>query len=304
MLEKHRGVKEINNHTNTELLLHVLTNLFNIICRRTSRSYSKIILSDIIKTLENKFVFLKDVKISKRISLEHDEDIATFTIDIDGIDPAEIGKAIESIIRVANMNMNNKNAGLYFIKELKEQITLKYIADLKRCGVDLDLIQIEQHYLVKQKSKDGTAPSSYRKIKPKEKNPSKYASFAKLAWENVTFWEYEDNICTLLDKKGNVIEKLPLDKIVKDYIVEMTGFDEAPLNTDKLVELNEKEHEFIKLLYSRNVNAEEAMHLLRISNRELSIIIRKLLVYEILQYVSFDEVTLTEIGIEALESKK
>ena len=74
--------------------------------------------------------------------------------------------------------------------------------------------------------------------------------------------------------------------------------------TDNLVELNEKEYEFIKLLYSRNVNAEEAMHLLQISNKELSIIIRKLLVYEILQYVSFDEVTLTDIGIEALESKK
>ena len=154
MLEKHRGVKRLNDHTNTELFLHVLANLFNIVSRRTSKSYSIMIISDIRKTLENKFVFLKYVKISKRISLEHDEDIATFTIDIDSIDPAEIGKAIESIIRVASMNMNNKNAGLYLIRELKEQIALKYIPDLKRCGVDLDLIQIEQHYLIKQKSKN------------------------------------------------------------------------------------------------------------------------------------------------------
>ena len=46
--------------------------------------------------------------------------------------------------------------------------------------------------------------------------------------------------------------------------------------------------------------AEEAMHLLQISREELSVIIRKLFVFEILQYISYDMVTLTETGIDAL----
>ena len=84
----------------------------------------------------------------------------------------------------------------------------------------------------------------------------------------------------------------------------MTGFDELPLNSDKIVELNEKEYEFIQLLYSKDLDAEEAMQLLDITRGELSIIIRKLLVYEILQYISYDVVMLTESGVKVLVNKK
>ena len=91
---------------------------------------------------------------------------------------------------------------------------------------------------------------------------------------------------------------------MRDYIIEMTGFDELPLNSDKIVELNEKEYEFIKLLYSKDLDAEEAMQLLDISQGELSIIIRKLLVYEILQYISYDVVMLTESGVKVLVNKQ
>ena len=45
------------------------------------------------------------------------------------------------------------------------------------------------------------------------------------------------------------------------------------------------------------------MHLLRISREELSTIVRKLLAYEILQYISYDIVTLTENGVDVLIDK-
>lgn len=262
------------------------------------------ILTDVIRTLKNKFAFLKYVEVIRTGHSEHDYDIVNIMLDIDSIDPTEVGKAIESIIRVVSMNMKDKDAGLYFISELKDQVEDRFIPDLKRRGVDIDFIQIEQHYLYKQRKRKASPPSSYRKIKPKEKNYSSYASLINTAWEKVSFWEYKDNICTIYDKKGNVLDRLPLDKIVKDYIVEMTGFEKLPLKTDKLVELNEKEYEFIQLLYSKDMNAEEAMQLLHISRRDLSVIIRKLLVYEILQYVAYDEVILTEMGIKALIGSK
>ena len=101
-----------------------------------------------------------------------------------------------------------------------------------------------------------------------------------------------------------MLDRLPFDKVVKDYTLEMTGFDKLPLKTDKLVELTEKEYEFIKLFYSKDMVAEEEMHLLRISREELSIIVRKLLVYEILQYISYDMVMLTENSVDTLVDKK
>lgn len=295
---------KITEYTNSEVLKHILTGLYTIISRRTSRNYSLMILSDILKTLKDKFLFLEFVKIVSYELEEVGEGVVDILLDIDRIDPAEVGRAIESIVRVSSMNMKDKDAGLYIITELKDIINDKYKPDLRRRGVDVDLIQIEQHYSYKQRRRENKVPSGYRKIKPKIKTQSKFASLANYSWEKVAFWEYEKNICTIYDKKGKILDKVPLDQIIKDYIMEVTGIDKLTENTKKIVELNEKEYEFIQLLYSKDMNAEEARQLLHISERELSIVIRKLLVHEVLQYVEFNTVSLTEIGVNKLIKKQ
>jgi len=80
------------------------------------------IINDILKTMKDKFDFLKYVKVIKTGHSEDDDEVLNIKDDLDSIDPAEIGKAIESIIRIASMNMKDKNAGLYVITELKEHI--------------------------------------------------------------------------------------------------------------------------------------------------------------------------------------
>ena len=297
---KNQDQGNIKDFSNSKLIKHVINGLFTIIKRRTSDSFSVMILTEIINTLEPKFDFLKYIRINKVEYIEDDYNAVTISVDIEDIDSKEIGRAIESIIRVASANMKDKNAGLFIVTELKNQIDDQFIPHLKKIGVDIDLIQIEQHYLYKQGRRKGTVPNSYRKLQPKDKKKTEYASLLNFTWDKVAFWEYEDNICTIYDKKGKVLDRLPLDKIVKDYIVEMVGFDKLPLNSNKLVELSEKEYEFIKVLFSKDMVAEEAMHLLQISREELSVIIRKLFVFEILQYISYDMVTLTETGIDAL----
>lgn len=297
---KNQDQGKIKDFTNSKLIKHVINGLFTIIKRRTSDSFSVMILTDIIKTLEHKFDFLKYIRINKIEYIEDDYNAVTISVDIEDINSKEIGRAIESIIRIASANIKDKNAGLFFITELKNQIDDQFIPHLKKIGADIDLIQIEQHYLYKQGRNKGVVPNSYRKLQLKDKKKAEYASLLNFTWDKVAFWEYEDNICTIYDKKGKVLDRLPLDKIVKDYIVEMIGFDKLPLNSDKLVELSEKEYEFIKLLFSKDMVAEEAMHLLHISREELSVIIRKLFVFEILQYISYDMVMLTETGVDAL----
>ena len=253
--------------------------------------------------MENKFNFLKYVKLNKTEHSKDNHEVINILQELDKIDQKEIGRAIESIIRIASINMKDKDAGLYFITELKDKINDKYISELKNHGVDIDIIQEEQHYLYKQRKMKIALPNNYKRNQSKDKKHSNFASLTNVAWEKVAFWEYNDNICTIYDKKGNILDRLPLDKIVKDYILELTGFKELPLNSDKIIELNEKEYEFIKSLYSKDLNAEDVIKLLKITSRELSIIIRKLLVYEIMQYISYDELMLTESSVKTIASK-
>jgi hypothetical protein len=292
-----------NNSSNSKLFKQIIKAIYSIIKQRTSKNYSTMIINDILKNMENKYNFLKYIKLNKTGQPKDNHELINILQEIDKIDQKEIGRAIESIIRVASINMKDIDAGLDFITELKDKINNKYISELKNHGVDIDLIQEEQHNLNKQRKMKIALPNNYKRKQSKDKKHSNFASLINVAWEKVAFWEYNDNICTIYDKKGNILDRLPLDKIVKDYILELNGFNELPLNSEKIVELNEKEYEFIKILYSKDMNTEDVIKLLKITSGELSIIIRKLLVYEIMQYISYDKLMLTENTVKTIASK-
>lgn len=289
---------------NSVLFKYIMNALYNIIKNKTSENYSIMVIGNILKTIENKFEFLKYVNVICAGQIENQDGIIDLVGNIDTIDTSEISKAIESIIRITSSSMKDKEAGKYFITELKKYIKNPYILELKKHDVDIDTIQNEQQYDNQQEKTNHSPPKYYYKIKPRDDKLRSFASLLNFAWDKVAFWEYKENVCIIYDKKGNILDKLPLDKIVKDYIIEMTGFNELPLNSSNIVELNDKEYEFINLLYSNNLDAEEAMKLLELDMDELSDIIRKLLVNEILKYISYDKLMQSESGIRKLIEKK
>lgn len=290
--------------SNSLLLKYIVNSLYNIIKDKTSENYSIMVIGNIIKTIENKFEFLKYVNVICAGQLENEDGIIHIVGDIDSIDASEISKAIESIIRITSSSMKDKEARKYFITELKKYIKEPYILELKKHNIDLDKIQSEQDYDGTEEKSNNSPPNYYYKLKPKDDKLRSFASLLNFAWDKVAFWEYKDNVCIIYDKKGNVLDRLPLDKIIKDYIIEMTGFHEIPLNSHNIVELNDKEYEFINLLYSKNLDAEEAMKLLELDMDQLSDIIRKLLVNEVLKYISYDKLMQSESGIRKLIEKK
>jgi len=289
---------------NSVLFRHVMNTLYNIIKNKTSENYSIMVIGNIIKTIENKFEFLKYVNVICAGQLENDDGIIDFVGSIDNIDTSEISKAIESIIRITRSSMKDQEAGKYFINELKKNIENQYMLELKKYDVDLDKIQNDQLHDDIEDKTNHSPPKYYYKIKPRDDKIRSFASLLNFAWDKVAFWEYKENVCIIYDKKGNILDKLPLDKIVKDYIIEMTGFNKLPLNSSNIVELNEKEYEFINLLYSNDLDAEEAMKVLELDMEELSDIIRKLLVNEILKYISYDKLMQSESGIRKLIEKR
>ena len=91
---------------------------------------------------------------------------------INSVHPIEIGKAIEAIIRVIYNDLSEE-AGLYFVTELKQYVGEQTTDGIIDCDVDLDQIQLEQHY-------------AYRRQKRKKAilkaGPSKFTSIQINVW--------------------------------------------------------------------------------------------------------------------------
>jgi hypothetical protein len=125
-------------------------------------------------------------------------------------------------------------------------------------------------------------------------------------WGDVSHWKHEpgSKYCTLYDKKGNVLDRLNIDRIIQNYIERLSGYiDVDPREIEKETAVVEKEYELLKLLLERDMDAETAMTLLHITKDGLNDMIRKLSQMEMLQYIDFNTIELTDVGIGYLSKK-
>jgi len=273
--------------TNSYVLGQILQAVYHVAGRRTTNSFAAKVIGSIIKTLEQRFDFLKYVKVNEIGELNEEEAIA-ISPEINSIEKEKIGKAIEAIVRVVYMDIIGKS-GLFFIAEIKRRAGEELITELFNYDVDLASLQIEQHYLYRSKERR----------KPKLGKGSE-VSLLGYTWKNVATWEYDNNkkACILYNKEGEVLDNLHLDSIIENYVKSVTeGFEEIPEELEEKIDLNNKEFELLKMLRYRDMDAESAMNLLHINKNEFEKMITKLLQNELLQYTSFNVIELTEIGI-------
>jgi hypothetical protein len=287
---------------NSVLLGSVLKAIFNVASRRTSTKSADESINSTIKTLENKYDFLKYVSVDQQ-----DMASGAFAInispDIDSVHPEKMGRAIESLIRVVYNDLSAE-AGLYFITELKEIAGDDVTKEILDYDIDLDQVQLEQHHAFKRRERKRAIAESAkfgRTDKGKSENLLGYS------WGTVSYWRHEpgSKFCTLYDKKGNVLDRLNLDRIIENYVerlTEYTGMDESEI--EKEASIYAKEYELLKLLLERDMDVETAMHMLKISRDELNKIISKLAEMEMLQYVDFNTIELTDAGVGYLTKKE
>ena len=189
-----------------------------------------------------------------------------------------------------------EDTGLYFIHELKTRLEEEYILALNDCGVDLYLLKLEQQHLHEQLERKKTIIHHESKSKEEEMK----LEMPKYLWAEVATFKFRNNICFLYDKKGNLLDKLPIGKIVEYYVRTLTNFGKLVLKKDE-IEITEKQKALLQLLYERDVDEDMALYFLDINKRELNYLLNQLLRYEYLQYISSDEIKLTKKGIELLE---
>ena len=64
----------------------------------------------------------------------------------------------------------------------------------------------------------------------------------------------------------------------------------------KLLDKHEKAYSFLKLVHSENIDFKTAKNMLNLNDEEINQIIKELLELKLLQYISDDEIEITESG--------
>ena len=126
---------------NSDVVKHVLQTLINISSRKTTSGQAISTLYDSVNKLRAKYSFLKHVEIKDTRFLEFDDPITVMS-EIDGIKSNNVGRALYDIIKTMNSSLG-KDAGYFFIKELRNRMEEDYISTIEEMGLDLGLMQLE-----------------------------------------------------------------------------------------------------------------------------------------------------------------
>ncbi|MDG6219771.1 MAG: hypothetical protein QCI00_10110, partial [Candidatus Thermoplasmatota archaeon] len=198
--------ESIKKSSNTSLIKYSLRSLYAVAGRRTSSKFADDVIQASLNILKERYPFLENVTINDQVSQE-DDDIHITESLINPLPPKQVGKTIEGLIRMVYDELNEE-AGLYFITELKEHLGKQLMRQLMNIGIDFDQIQLEQHYAWERRER--------KKAIKEGRGEGEQQNLLGYTWEKVSSWHHEEGskFCTLYDEKGQVIDRLNLDKII------------------------------------------------------------------------------------------
>lgn len=284
--------------TNADLLKNSLRSLYAVAGRRTSSRFADDVIRSSLKILKERYPFLKGVVIKQQGSQSEDDDICIKKSMIDSIPSERIGKTIESLVRMVYDELNEE-AGLYFITELKEHLVKKMSKQLVKTGIDLDQIQLEQHHAWERRERKKAIKEG--KAEGDQKNLLGYT------WDKVSSWHHEEGskFCTLYDEKGEVVDRLNLDRIIQNYVETLSGVTTSdPTELQKELRIFEQEYTLLKLMHKQDMDAETAMQLLNVTRDKLNEMIKKLTNMEMVRYVSDDVIEITREGVDFVSTQE
>jgi len=269
---------------NSEVVKNSFEALNSIAARRTSANFAKKVMETLMKTLNERFKFLKYVAIKDT----SDQFQVQVSSHIDELDTLSIFRAVETAIRIIHMDLQDKG-GLYFMKEFKELAGETTVHTLADNGIDLSILSIEQKHAYLQK---------------KEKEDLKEGvSVLGYTWSDVSNWKYDahNNVCILYNNGDQVLDKLNLDAIIKEHIERITGLEDPQEDDEDFnlkTERYEKEYELLHLLKSKDIDVDAALAILKVSEEELEHMVKRLMNLGFLEYADVDIVKITEKGMK------
>ena len=130
-----------NQFSNSEIIGHILRSAIGVIGRRTSETYATMAIRSIVVNLSSKYDFFRYVEI-KSPHLTERSDVVMIKDNINNVNSENIGNASTDFVKSV-IDAMGKNAGYYFIKEIKEDLPTEYELAIKNLGVNLDFLQME-----------------------------------------------------------------------------------------------------------------------------------------------------------------
>ena len=126
---------------NKDVIGCVLRSMINVISRRTSEVFAVVVINNLLKKLQGKYDFLRYVEI-RNIMYSEAVDFVNVDHEVNYVNNLEIGRAIKEIFDILTASIG-KNAGYYFLREVKEGLKYENERRIKDLGVDLGLMQLK-----------------------------------------------------------------------------------------------------------------------------------------------------------------
>jgi hypothetical protein len=253
-------------------------------------------IENTLKSLSSKYPFFSQVNIIKTQDVDQVPSIQILST-IDDISKEKMKNAIEALIRQVSYEVYD-SIGLYFINEFVEYTGSSIKDVIIELGIDLFELQLEIHnaYLLEKRKSMITEKSN-------DKNRDEIDSNNLLgySWKDISYWKLEEDstYCNLYDKNNTVIDRINLDRVIRNYIEVLSG--ERILDPDdleKTIHIYEQEYTLLKLMLDRDMDAETAMSMLQISKDDLNQLVQKLHQMNMIQYISENTVKLTDKAID------
>ena len=137
----------------TDVIKKVLFSLVNVSTPKSSKDYAWSIIKTLLTELREKYDFLKYIEIDELDYLKNTIDDIKIKQGMNRVAPRQIGKAIQDIIDIFKTRMGTK-AGYHFISEFKENLGEEYHTLIKKMGVDLRLIDLQNELVGMMKNTD------------------------------------------------------------------------------------------------------------------------------------------------------
>jgi hypothetical protein len=125
--------------------------IISIIGRKTSDEYAAMIIQNLLKKLQPKYPFLKEIQITNARTLEL-EGTVTVKDSLNDISPKNVGLALKELITKIMLSLG-KTAGYFFIRETREKIGIEYDTILLK-GMDVDLTLLQSTIIVEKKTQN------------------------------------------------------------------------------------------------------------------------------------------------------
>jgi len=139
---------EINNE---QILSSILKSTIGVISRRTTDAYATVAVGNAVRDLRLKYASFNFVEVKYAGLIQHKDFINPVEIDpeINNAKIEEIANATNELIKTIS-NAIGKEAGYFFIREIKENLPHQYNAILRELGINLETLQID--YIINRRN--------------------------------------------------------------------------------------------------------------------------------------------------------